>query len=79
MLPETFTFNKTIEQRKVDFGELYESGILCSKASDYWAFKLELILGEAREWVALWRPNEESCIGFDILYPASIVVTVSIN
>lgn len=75
---EIFTFDKSLQERLVDFSEILsgrEDIVPASQIRSEWAYHIELVI-EPVGWRALWKIPKLTCQDFEIHYPTIVVVEV---
>ncbi|XP_033209282.1 protein nessun dorma [Belonocnema kinseyi] len=75
---EIFTFDKSLQERLVDFSEILsnrEDIVPASQIRSEWAYHIELVI-EPVGWRALWKIPKFTCQDFEIHYPTIVVVEV---
>lgn len=75
---EIFTFDKSLQERLVEYTEILSSGDGATPASQIraeWSCHVELVL-EPVGWRALWKIPRLTCHDFEIHYPTIVVVEV---
>ena len=75
---EIFTFDKSLQERLVEFSEILSSGenvVPASRIHSEWSYHVDLVI-EPVGWRALWKIPKLTCQDFEIHYPTIVVVEV---
>lgn len=75
---EIYTFDKSLQERLVEFNEILSSRgeiVAASQIQAEWSYHVELVI-EPVGWQALWRIPRLVCEDFQIHYPTIVVVEV---
>ncbi|KAK2576716.1 hypothetical protein KPH14_005372 [Odynerus spinipes] len=75
---EIYTFDKSLQERLVEFSEILSSRhdiVSSSQIKSEWSYYVELVI-EPTGWQALWKIPRMTCQDFKIHYPTIVVVEV---
>lgn len=75
---EIFTFDKSLQERLVEFTDILSSRgdvVPASQIKSEWSFHVELVI-EPAGWRALWKIPRLTCQDFEIHYPTIVVAEV---
>ncbi|XP_057329723.1 protein nessun dorma [Microplitis mediator] len=73
---EVYTFDKSLQERTVEFTEILSSRetiVPASRIKSEWSYHVELVI-EPVGWQALWKIPRLTCQDFQIHYPTVVVV-----
>ncbi|KAK0095817.1 hypothetical protein PV326_007291 [Microctonus aethiopoides] len=75
---EVYTFDKSLQERLVEFTEILSSRgtiVPASQIKSEWSYHVELVI-EPVGWQALWKIPRLTCQDFEIHYPTIVVIEV---